>query len=188
MRNLEEWTRYLDEQEQALQRKSRPAPIEPAIPVRESVLMPKIGVSAAPKPEAKTDARSRDAVQPRKMPKLIEQAPLEDTEALSVESAIRMRKNLPQQLLTVDIKQPEITQNSYKGFKESREEFLRRLLDPALTLEEAARVLNVCPTTVRRYTNKGLLNHFRTPGNQRRFRLSEVLSFMESNAATDMDI
>jgi excisionase family DNA binding protein len=75
----------------------------------------------------------------------------------------------------------EVAQNSYKAFKESRGELIQRLLDPPLTLEEAARILNVCPTTVRRYTNRGVLTHFRTAGNQRRFRLSDVLSFMESN-------
>jgi excisionase family DNA binding protein len=75
----------------------------------------------------------------------------------------------------------EVAQNSYKAFKESRGDLIQRLLDPPLTLEEAARILNVCPTTVRRYTNRGVLAHFRTAGNQRRFRLSDVLSFMESN-------
>lgn len=64
--------------------------------------------------------------------------------------------------------------------KETREELLARLLDPELTLEEAAQVLNVCPTTVRRYTNRGVLPHYRTIGNQRRFRLSQVLAFLES--------
>jgi excisionase family DNA binding protein len=63
---------------------------------------------------------------------------------------------------------------------ESRDELLSRLLDPVLTLEETAIVLNVCPATVRRYTNKGVLPHFRTQGNQRRFRLSQVLSFLGS--------
>lgn len=67
--------------------------------------------------------------------------------------------------------------------KETREELLARLLDPELTLEEAAQVLNVCPTTVRRYTNRGILSHFRTMGNQRRFRLSQVLAFLESQEA-----
>jgi excisionase family DNA binding protein len=76
--------------------------------------------------------------------------------------------------------QDEVAQNSYKAFKESRATLIERLLDPPLTLEEAARILNVCPTTVRRYTNRGVLTHFRTAGNQRRFRLSEVLAFMES--------
>lgn len=75
----------------------------------------------------------------------------------------------------------EVAQNSYKrSFRESREELMARLLDPIVSLEEAARILNVCPTTVRRYTNRGLLQHYRTAGNQRRFRLSDVVVFMES--------
>lgn len=73
----------------------------------------------------------------------------------------------------------EIAQNSYKAFKETREELIQRLLDPTVSLEEAARILNVCPTTVRRYTNRGVLQHYRTAGNQRRFKLSDVLVFME---------
>jgi len=42
-----------------------------------------------------------------------------------------------------------------------------------------ALLLGVCPTTVRRYTNRGALRCMRTPGNQRRFRLSDILEFME---------
>lgn len=71
-----------------------------------------------------------------------------------------------------------------KGFRESRHELVQRLLDPPLTLEETARVLSVCPTTVRRYTNKGVLKHYRTAGNQRRFRLSDVIAFVESHLLT----
>jgi len=66
--------------------------------------------------------------------------------------------------------------------EETREELLARLLDPVLTLEETARILQVCPTTVRRYTNKGLLPHERSAGNQRRFRWSQVYAFMEAQA------
>jgi excisionase family DNA binding protein len=87
----------------------------------------------------------------------------------------------PQQLQNLlQSAQDEVAQNSYKAFKESRAGLIERLLDPPLTLEEAARILNVCPTTVRRYTNRGILKHFRTAGNQRRFKLSDVLAFMES--------
>jgi len=74
----------------------------------------------------------------------------------------------------------EVAQNSYKTFRESRGDLIQRLLDPQISLEEAARILNVCPTTVRRYTNRGVLQHYRTAGNQRRFRLSDVLTFMEN--------
>ena len=76
----------------------------------------------------------------------------------------------------------EVAQNSYKAFKESREDLIQRLLDPTVSLEEAARVLNVCPTTVRRYTNRNVLRHYRTAGNQRRFKLSDVLAFMETGS------
>jgi len=62
---------------------------------------------------------------------------------------------------------------------ETRQELVQRLLDPTLTLREAALLIDVCPTTVRRYTNRGLLNCFRTPGNQRRFHLSDILEFLE---------
>lgn len=74
----------------------------------------------------------------------------------------------------------EVAQNSYKAFKETREDLVQRLLDPTISLEDAARILNVCPTTVRRYTNRGVLKHYRTAGNQRRFKLSDVLVFMEN--------
>jgi excisionase family DNA binding protein len=79
----------------------------------------------------------------------------------------------------------EVAQNSYKTFKETREQLIQRLLDPIISLEEAARVLNVCPTTVRRYTNRGVLKHYRTAGNQRRFKLSDVLAFMESGKRSE---
>lgn len=75
--------------------------------------------------------------------------------------------------------EPIIEKPPRRSATETREELIQRLLDPHLTLQETAKLLNVCPTTVRRYTNRGLLAHYRTPGNQRRFRLSDVLAFME---------
>ena len=72
-----------------------------------------------------------------------------------------------------------VTSKYYQGdFKESREELIRRLLDPELSLEETSRLLGVCPATVRRYTNRGWLGHHRTKGGQRRFRLSGVVKFV----------
>lgn len=77
----------------------------------------------------------------------------------------------------------EVAQNSYKrSFKETRIDLIQRLLDPTLSLEDTARLLNVCPTTVRRYTNRGMLRHQRTVGDQRRFKLSDVLSFLETQS------
>jgi excisionase family DNA binding protein len=71
--------------------------------------------------------------------------------------------------------------------EETREELLSRLLDPTLTLEETARILEVCPTTVRRYTNKGILPHERSQGNQRRFKLSSVIAFREAQLRSESD-
>ncbi|MDI9635134.1 helix-turn-helix domain-containing protein [Kamptonema cortianum] len=75
-----------------------------------------------------------------------------------------------------------VTSKYYQGeFKETREELIRRLLDPELTLEETSRLLGVCPATIRRYTNRGWLAHHRTKGGQRRFRLSGVVKFVEQH-------
>lgn len=75
-----------------------------------------------------------------------------------------------------------VTSKYYQGdFKESREDLMRRLLNPELTLEEASRLLGVCPATVRRYTNRGWLAHHRTKGGQRRFRLSGIVRFVEEH-------
>ena len=62
---------------------------------------------------------------------------------------------------------------------ESREEIIRRLLDPELSLHEAAAVLNLSKATVRRYTDQGKLACLRSGGGQRRFRLSALLGFLD---------
>jgi len=87
-----------------------------------------------------------------------------------------------QQRLPLDVRetrQPARTGAGSSGAKQTREELIERLLDPTLTLRETATLIGVCPTTVRRYTKRGVLKCFRTPGNQRRFRLSDVLDFIE---------
>jgi len=72
-----------------------------------------------------------------------------------------------------------VTAAYYRGeFKETRQELIRRLLDPELSLEEVSRLLGVVPATVRRYTNRGWLACHRTAGGQRRFRLSDVVRFV----------
>lgn len=75
-----------------------------------------------------------------------------------------------------------VTEKYYGGeFRESRQELIKRLLDPQLTLEETSRLLGVCPATVRRYTNRNWLHHMRTQGGQRRFRLSDIVTFVEAH-------
>lgn len=76
----------------------------------------------------------------------------------------------------------DVTQKYYSTeFREPREDLIRRLVDPELSLEDTARLLGVCPATVRRYTNRGWLKHHRTKGNQRRFRLSGIVAFVEAH-------
>jgi excisionase family DNA binding protein len=75
--------------------------------------------------------------------------------------------------------EPKAAPSDSRRVMETRDELVERLLDPTLTLQETALLLGVCPTTVRRYTNRGALRCMRTPGNQRRFRLSDILEFME---------
>jgi excisionase family DNA binding protein len=72
--------------------------------------------------------------------------------------------------------------------EESREELISRLLDPTLTLDETARLLEVCPTTVRRWTNKGALPCERSAGNQRRFKLSSIQNFLRSREGDEPEM
>lgn len=67
-----------------------------------------------------------------------------------------------------------------RPLNETREEIIRRLLDPELTMHEAAALLNLSKATVRRYTVLGKLQCSRTAGGQRRFRLSDLLTFLEA--------
>lgn len=72
-----------------------------------------------------------------------------------------------------------VTANYYGKFDLTRNDLIKKLLDPELSLEDTSRLLGVCPATVRRYTNRGWLTHHRTGGGQRRFRLSDIVRFVE---------
>jgi excisionase family DNA binding protein len=114
----------------------------------------------APLPDVKT--KSKVKKQPPKQIKAESQKALSRTETLELfgeelEKARRKRKNP----------------------RKTRENLIENLLDPIISLDEAAVILNVCKTTVRRYTNGDKLECLRTPGNQRRFKLSKVLEFLE---------
>jgi excisionase family DNA binding protein len=91
--------------------------------------------------------------------------------------------NLPKSVMFLaSLYDDSVTSHYYTGeFKETRQELIKRLLDPQLNLEEVSRLLGVCPTTVRRYTTRGWINHHRTPGGQRRFLLSDVVHFVETH-------
>ena len=92
-------------------------------------------------------------------------------------------ENLPRNLeFLAQFYDDDVTSKYYNhSFKETRSELMRRLLDPELTLEEVSRLLGVCPATIRRYTNRGWLEHHRTKGGQRRFRLSSLAKHVEEH-------
>lgn len=108
-----------------------------------------------------------------------------DPEAIVPPEADEVWAKLPQYLrYLAEWTDDSVTRKYYpvRGRDESREELIARLTDPVLTLEETARLLGVCPATVRRYTDRGWLHCFRTEGNQRRFRLSDIVAFLEEQA------
>lgn len=123
----------------------------------------------------------------------LEPAPLEEM------SAAELWSSLPKYLETLRAMErtdeAEVAQYSYKSpFIEKRRELIQRILDPELTLEETARLLCVCPTTIRRYTNRNILRCFRKAvingrtesaalydTRQRRFRLTDILLFLETH-------
>ena len=149
--------KYLDQQEQTLQE----GPL-----LEQEIVGPGISLDDVPFP-SQADS-----------PMVTSITPVDDTDpsAAAVEEAVRLKKKPASGVKVSPIGKPR------KEVKETREQLLKRLLDPLISLEEAAKLLAVCPTTVRRYTNKGLLKHIRTAGNQRRFKLSDVLSFLETSS------
>jgi len=185
--SLRDWRRYIDEKTQAVKERQDSAAV--ATEVEEAptqVAVPEAPVQPASRDVEEVLAKHRAIAEEIDRP-----APVAETAkplpTPSDAEAAGMFARLPRhvQLLMRPTK-GEVAQNSYKGqFAETREELIYRLLDPQLTLEETARILNVCPTTVRRYTNRGLLQQERTQGNHRRFRMSKVLEFLEAHGPAD---
>ncbi len=154
MRSLKDWFEYVEKQAKELERKRA---------IKEE---PPKSEGSAPSAPPKGEGVVFDQIYIRG-----QQAPPE-AKGVSFVYPPRIKRDIESK--------EEVAIKGYKRAKrETREEFLQRLLDPVLTLQETARLLNVCPMTVRRYANKGILPSFRTAGNQRRFRLSAVLEFME---------
>jgi excisionase family DNA binding protein len=125
------------------------------------ITAPTLGPASAPAPEAEAVASPEPEAAPKE-----EEAAAPVTPAKRAELLAQIRAQSGPQAAN----------------PKSRESLAERLLDPTLTLEETALFLGVCSTTVRRYTNRGLLKHFRTQGNQRRFRLSDVVEFLDSRS------
>ncbi|MDR5683801.1 MAG: helix-turn-helix domain-containing protein [Armatimonadota bacterium] len=91
----------------------------------------------------------------------------------------RLARLARQEALPIEVPAPRPPRGGRRPFTESREDLIRRLLDPELTLQEASLILNLSKATIRRYTDQGKLRCTRTAGGQRRFRLSDLLALME---------
>lgn len=182
---LNEWRRHIEERTKAIRERQTGAQIAEE---DERPTGAPLGAPAQPASEEVEGILQRRRALREELQSIEEPpaaAPAEST-ALDAAALIAI---LPRhiQLLVRPVKE-EVAQNSYKSkFSETREELIGRILNPQMTLEETARILNVCPTTVRRYTNRGLLRQERTPGNHRRFRLSDVLNFLEEQGGEVSD-
>ena len=141
---------------------------------------PTIVEEAATADDEEPKARFRKTVMSAPRPRRVKQRP--SAAALDPELQ-QVWMNLPKNVAFLcRFYDDGVTANYYRGeFKETRQELIRRLLDPELSLEETSRLLGVCPATVRRYTNRGWLEHHRTTGGQRRFRLSNVVKFLDTH-------
>ena len=142
-----------------------------------------LGVEAEPSPESPVaKAKFRKTVMSAPRPRRAKQPAL-PTESVIDEDLQSVWQTLPKSVeFLCSFYDDSVTANYYRGeFKESRQELIRRLLDPELSLEETSRLLGVCPATVRRYTNRGWLAHHRTVGGQRRFRLSDIVKFVDEH-------
>ncbi|MCH7493736.1 helix-turn-helix domain-containing protein [bacterium] len=62
---------------------------------------------------------------------------------------------------------------------QSRRKLIVKLLNPLLTMHDASLLLDLSQTTIRRATENGSLKNQRTAGGQRRFRLLDLLEYMD---------
>lgn len=166
---LRDWYRYLERQMHVsfLEEQFGASPGQGGRPVN-SVLLP--ASRAGPSPASRTDSSHPDvrtgASERRERSPTLRQLP----EAAAQNATL------------IDRGPPQRRRGGRRPMTETREEIIRRLLDPELTLHEAAAVLNLSKATVRRYTDQGRLACLRTGGGQRRFRLSAILAFLDRQA------
>ncbi len=166
---LRDWYRYLERQMHVsfLGEQFGASPGRGGPPVN-SVLLP--ASRASPSPASRTDSHHPDA-------HVGTPARREGAPTLSLPGG-----PTGQRATVIDRGPPQRRRGGRRPMTETREEIIRRLLDPELTLHEAAAVLNLSKATVRRYTDQGRLACLRTSGGQRRFRLSALLAFLDRQA------
>ncbi len=196
--SLREWMRYLEEQEkaargEAAKRTEGGQPAEHHAPPQSTLhprppwrgmarqhALPTVHRTHLPQPQ-----QVRQAQQPVETNKPVEAATHASSRVAqgrsfwvgikNPRSHNRLDELLKQILIQVARLQTEINRRADES---PRWKLLSKLLDPDMSIRDVALLLDVCETTIRRYTNSGLLEHYRTSGNQRRFRLSHVLKFI----------
>ena len=177
---LRDWYRYLERQMHV----SLP---EPAAPVDAALPDPFLS-AVSPRPDGAVSPRPDGAVSPREAGGVpLGAARQTSPAALEAEAhadAVRRRLGTgpDQRTLPMELGPQGRRRGGRRPITESREEIIRRLLDPELSLHEAAAVLNLSKATVRRYTDQRKLACLRTEGGQRRFRLSALLGFLDEQS------
>lgn len=177
---------------EAAQAPAPPPAVDPLPPEPEADLVPEPQPEPEPEPEAEPETEATLEEDPLEAQLLALERQKEELLRLKQEreeqlrrkreeeeAARRAQTTLPLAGLPAEVEAP--VQPDYEKMLAERDRLIQRLADPVLTLKEAADLLGVCTATVRRYTNKGVLPHFRTAGAQRRFRLSQVLKFMREH-------
>lgn len=175
MKSLQEWYRYLEEQARRAAAVRDPADGGDA-PARD-------------RPHARRQAAPADPGAGARVPASAappDQAP--DGAVPGLRARARTVSVIRQERLAITLPAipPPRRRGGRRPLTESREEIIRRLLDPELSLHEAAAILNVSKATIRRYTGSGKLACIRTAGGQRRFRLSDLLAFLERSEAASL--
>ena len=178
---MHEWLKYRDRQV----KREQPPPEEEAPPApfaeEESVLAEE-EPEAGPPPEVAPPVAAERPPPPARVPAAPSDLQAPEFQTRRLQALLGRQQRLP-----LEVEEEKPTRRGNQPARESREKLIERLLDPVLSIEEASTLLGVCATSVRRYTNRGVLKCFRTPGNQRRFRLSDVLDFMEKQQTPDVE-
>jgi len=169
---LRDWYRYLERQMHV----SLPEPVTPVV-VGSPAAFPAVS-RAAKSPGGVRTAAPGTSVAVAAAPESSTRAALE-AEARAEAVRRSLGAGPDQRVLPMELGPRGRGRGGRRPITESREEIIRRLLDPELSLHEAAAVLNLSKATVRRYTDQGKLACLRTEGGQRRFRLSALLGFLD---------
>lgn len=192
MRTIHDWLKYVEHSKRQAGRGDGTPPIQPSAPRGPATREPSVGTAREAPPQRQAPPPVRVKREAESLPPSVR--PIEAGQAApqrkgrgrespermkelmaSLDAALQTRLPLPS-----TAKESSPRRRKRSSFSESREGLLRRLIDPELRLREVALLLSVCPATVRRYADRGVLTAHRTAGNQRRFRLSEVVDFVQA--------